>query len=236
MIRLPLGVVVLLLPALASAQPPDPGKYSAEQFKTLDETRGHRPAMRDGVRLSVDVYRPAAAGRYPAVLIHNPYNNNAPGWTARAKWFARRGYAVAVSDVRGRFDSDGDWDPFNPKHKTDGYDLVEWVAKQPWCDGKVGMTGPSYMGWTQWWTATQAPPSLRAIVPEVAPPDAFGSGPYQDGVLVSWMMDWAANMAGRTAQQAGDGPYGGFVATRDRDFLKLPYIKLNERRGALDAP
>ena len=66
-----------------------------------------------------------------------------------------------MADSRGRFDSEGEWDPFDPKHKTDGYDLVEWLAKQPWCDGKVGMMGLSYMGWTQWWTATQAPPSLQ---------------------------------------------------------------------------
>jgi predicted acyl esterase len=130
---------------------------------------------------------------------------------ARARWFARRGYAVAVSDVRGRFDSEGDWDPFGARHKTEGYDLVEWVAKQPWCTGKVGMTGPSFMGWTQWWTATQGPPSLRAFVPEVAPPDAFANAPYQDGVLVGWMMGWAAIMSGRVTQTVGPGAYGGFT-------------------------
>lgn len=217
-------------------QAPDPGKYSAEQYQTLHETRGHKATMRDGIHLSVDVYRPAAEGRYPAILIHNPYNNNSPGWTARARWFARRGYAVAVSDVRGRFDSEGDWDPFGAQHKTDGYDLVEWVATQPWCLGKVGMTGPSYMGWTQWWTATQGPPSLKAFVPEVAPPDAFANAPYQDGVLVGWTMDWAAMMSGRVTQTAGDGAYSGFTPSRERDGLKLPYVDLNRRRGALDAP
>jgi len=115
---------------------------------------------------------------------------------------------VAVADSRGRFDSEGEWDPFDAKHKTDGYDLVEWLAARPWCDGKVGMMGLSCMGWTQWWTATQGPPSLRAIVPEVAPPDAFANGPYQNGVLVCWMMDWAANMAGRVGQIADTGSVG----------------------------
>jgi putative CocE/NonD family hydrolase len=98
------------------------------------------------------------------------------------------------------------------------------------------MTGPSYMGWTQWWTATQGPPSLKAFVPEVAPPDAFANAPYQDGILVGWMMDWAAMMAGRVTQTVGDGPYGGFTPTRARDLRLLPYLGLNERRGALDAP
>src|SRR5207302_10390876 len=116
----------------------------------------------------------------------------------------------------------------NAKHRADGYDLVEWLAKQAWCSGKVGMVGASYGGWTQWWTATQAPPSLKAIVPEVAPPDAFANAPYQDGVLVGWTMDWAAMMSGRTAQSTADGPYGGFTNTRARDLMLTPYIKLNE--------
>lgn len=229
-------VVVACLPSISTfGQAPDPGKYSSDQY-VVQAARGEKVKMRDGVKLSVDWYRPEAEGRFPAILIHTPYNNNSPGWTTRAKWFAKRGYAVVISDCRGRFDSDGEWDPFDRKHKTDGYDLVEWIAKQPWCTGKVGMTGPSYMGWTQWWTATQAPPSLKAIVPEVAPPDQFLSGPYQDGILICWMMDWAAAMAGRTAQATSEGPYGGFTATRHEDFMKLPYAKLNVRRGALDAP
>lgn len=233
--RIICSFLVLATPAVVYAQAPEPGKYSAERHE-VKETRGHKASMRDGIHLSVDVYRPDDAGKFPALLIQTPYNNNSAGFSQRAKWFARRGYAVAIADSRGRFDSEGVWDPFDAKHKTDGYDLVEWLAKQSWCSGKVGTLGPSYMGWTQWWTATQAPPSLKVMVPEVAPPDAFRNGPYQEGVLVSWMMDWAPMMAGRTAQVVADGPYGGFANTRARDLMQLPYIKLNERRGALDAP
>lgn len=225
--------IVVIVAGQGPAQTPNAGKYSEEQFQ-VHASRGHRVAARDGVRLSVDIYRPNDDGRHPAILIITPYNNNTTGFIQRAGWFARRGYAVVIADSRGRFDSDGDWDPFNPKHKTDGYDLVEWIAKQPWCSGKVGMTGASYMGWTQWWTATQAPPSLKAIAPEVAPPDQFYNGPYQQGVLVCWMMDWAPMMAGRTSQTVGDGPYGGFGLNRAKDFMRLPYIKLNELRGAMD--
>jgi putative CocE/NonD family hydrolase len=217
------------------AQPPDPGKYSAERFG-VRESRGQLVPIRDGVRLSVDVYRPDEEGRSPGILVLTPYSNNGAGLVQRARWFARRGYVVALADVRGRFDSEGEWDPFGAHHKTDGYDLVEWLAKQEWCNGKVGTMGGSYLGWTQWWTASQAPPSLKAIVPEVAPPDAFYNAPYQDGVLVGWAMDWAAMMSGRTTQSVGEGPYGGFTATRSRDFMATPYLTLNERRGALDAP
>jgi putative CocE/NonD family hydrolase len=216
----------------APAQP-DAGAYWLEKH-SVRETRGHRVAMRDGVRLSVDLYVPDGPGPFPALLMHTPYSNNPTGGLARARWFAEHGYAVAASDVRGRFDSEGDFDPFDRRHKTDGYDLVEWLAAQDFCTGKVGMIGGSYLGWTQWWTATQAPPHLATIVPEVAPPDQFRNAPYQNGVLVSWAMDWAAMMAGRTMQSAGEGPYGGFGGHRAEDFRLLPYVDLNRRRGAMD--
>lgn len=214
---------------------PEAGEYSREQHPVA-AARGQKVAMRDGVRLSVDLYRPDAEGKFPAIVLQTPYSNNGAGLVTRARWFARRGYAVVLSDCRGRFDSEGEWDPFNVKHKTDGFDLIEWVARQPWCDGKVGTLGASYSGWTQWWTATQAPPALRAMVPEVAPPDAFYNAPYQQGILVSWALDWGAMMSGRTMQSAGEGPYGGFAPTRATDMRRLPYIGLNERRGALDSP
>jgi putative CocE/NonD family hydrolase len=229
------GCALLALHATARADAPAPGKYSAAKFE-VRASRGHRVRMRDGVRLSVDVYRPVAAGRHPGVLVFTPYDNNSAGLRRRAEWFARRGYAVALADARGRYDSEGDWDPFGHRHKTDGHALVEWLAGQTWCSGKVGMMGASYLGWTQWWTASQGPPALKAIVPEVAPPDAFANAPYQHGVLVGWAMDWAAMMAGRTAQSVGASPYGGFTATRARDLMLTPYIGLNERRGALDSP
>jgi putative CocE/NonD family hydrolase len=220
------------------AQPLEPGDYSAAEFE-VRATRGDKAAMRDGVRLSVDLFRPDVdeSRKFPAILIITPYSNN-PGYQTRGTWFASRGYVVAVADSRGRFDSEGDWDPFDPRHKTDGYDLVEWLARQPWCDGRVGMMGLSYMGWTQWWTATQAPPALRAIVPEVAPPDQFYNLPFQNGIYVGVMFDWAGTMAGRVGQTLGPGPYGGFAAGDRRltDYMQLPYLKLNERRGAMDSP
>ena len=189
--------------------------------------------MRDGVRLSVDVSAPGH-GKFPPSDHHALATIRA----TRAAVGLRSGLRGGGGRLRGRFDSEGTWDPFEPKHKTDGYDLVEWLAAQPWCDGKVGMMGLSYMGWTQWWTATQAPPSLKAIVPEVAPPDQFHNIPYQNGVLVGVMLDWAGGVAGRVAQTIGPGPYGGFGANDRRlnDYLQLPYVKLNEIRGALDAP
>jgi putative CocE/NonD family hydrolase len=214
------------------AQPPDPGDCSAAEHEVA-ELRNQRVPMRDGVHLAVDVFRPEAGGRFPVILCQTPYNKN--GLHGRASWFVERGYVVANADVRGRYASDGAWDPFDPKHKTDGYDLVEWLAEQPWSNGKVGTYGLSYMGWTQWWTATQAPPSLKAIIPEVAPPDQFFNCPYQHGVLVGWMMDWASMMAGRTRNVVAKGGYGGFTNTRFEDLMRTPYVDLDDRRKLPEA-
>ena len=226
-------VALLFTPQLSLAQKPDAGTYSAEKY-IVSGVRGIRVPMRDGVRLSVDVYRPEAEGKFPGILMLTAYSNNTAGIMARAHWYAKRGYAVVLADTRGRFDSDGEFDPYNPKHKTDGYDLIEWFAAQPWCSGRVGTIGASYSGSMQWWAAVTSPPSLKAMVPEVAPPDAFYNCPYQNGVLVCFSMDWAGSMAGRTGQLKGEGPYAGFGANRAKDYMIHPYLTLLERRGVAD--
>ena len=238
--RLPTVAAVLAVAACGNgaqapeaSQAPDPGTYSEASYE-VEVTRGVLVPMRDGVLLSVDIYAPAGAEAVPGILTSTPYDNN--GARTGAEWFAARGYAVVAADVRGRYDSGGEWDPFGPRHKTDGYDLVEWIAAQPWCTGKVGMIGGSYLGWTQWWTASTAPPHLAAIAPKVAPPDQFENLPYQNGVLVGgWMLDWAAMLSGRTQQRAGDGGYDGWSETR-QDPPHTPYIEINASRGLRAAP
>ncbi len=218
---------------VTQAQRPAAGNYSPARHQVV-ETRSVMVTMRDGVRVSVDLYRPDAPGPQAGILYITPYDNT--GIKARARWFAQRGYAVVAADSRGRFDSEGDWDPFTANHKTDGYDLVEWIAKQSWSNGKVGMIGGSYSGWTQWWTASQAPPALKAIAPQVAPPDQFENIPYQNGIMLGGISDWAAWMSGRTAQVVDTGPYGGYTNTRTRDLRHTPYLTLNEARGLAFAP
>ena len=230
--------VLLVLSCLAgalaaSAQAPSAGDYSPATF-AVKETRGRRVPLRDGVRLSVDVYEPDTPGPHAGILSITPYDNN--GMRERARWFAKRGYVVVAADARGRYDSEGDWDPFTAQHKTDGYDLVEWMAKQPWSNGRVGMIGASYGGWTQWWTASQVPAALKAIAPAVTPADGFRNFPYQEGVLVAVTLDWAAMMSGRVQQTVADGPYGGWANRRYGDFLQTPYVDVNRRRGLVDAP
>jgi len=233
------GICAALLLSLmhdsAIGQAPNRGSYSAAKSYQLQERRGVMVPMRDGVQLAVDLYVPKTPDKLPTILGITPYGRS--DLYLKARWFAQRGYVFVAVDSRGRFDSEGTWDPFDAKHKTDGYDLVEWLAKQPWANGKVGMWGCSYMGWTQWWTASTAPPHLTVIAPQCAPADQFEDGPYQNGALTGgWMPDWAAMMSGRTNESIGDGSYGGFGARRLADFKHTPYSDINAYRGMQNAP
>ena len=124
--------------------------------------------MRDGVILYADVYRPVGDGRFPVLVSRTPYSTERfPAAYEAAVYFSRRGYVYVFQDVRGRHESDGRWEPFFDDEK-DGYDTVEWAAKQRWSNGKVGMEGGSYLGQNQWRAAQAAPPSLVTIFPSVA--------------------------------------------------------------------
>ncbi|MGE4062103.1 MAG: CocE/NonD family hydrolase [Rhodospirillaceae bacterium] len=223
----------LLVSELVYAQAPTPGQISPEQYG-VTETRNHMVAMRDGVHLAVDVYQPDAPGKHAAILSLTPYGK--AGSREEARRFARRGYVVAVADLRGRYDSEGEWNPISEHHPRDGHDVVEWMAKQAWSNGRVGMMGFSFVGWTQWWTAREHPPALKAIAPMVSPPDGFANVPYQDGVVVGWMTDWFAQHSGRVAAPVGEGPYGGYTARRAKDLMHTPYVDINKSRGIQGAP
>ena len=136
--------------------------------------------MRDGVILFADVYRPVGDGRHPVIVSRTPYSTErAPSAYAAAVYFSRRGYAYVFQDVRGRHESEGNWEPFRDDSE-DGYDSVEWAAAQPWSNGKVGMEGGSYLGHVQWRAAGAAPPHLVAIFPRVA-----STSIYHDWITVN---------------------------------------------------
>ena len=155
--------------------------------------------LRDGVITYADVYRPDAAGKFPVLLQRTPYNKSLPmskTGTLDAILAATRGYGVVVQDVRGRFSSDGDFYTF-VNEIDDGYDSVEWVAGQSWCNGKVGMYGASYVGATQWLAAKAKPPSLVGIAPIVTASDyhegwSWQGGAFELGFNLSWAMGLAA--------------------------------------------
>jgi putative CocE/NonD family hydrolase len=131
--------------------------------------------MRDGVILYADVYLPVKPGKYPIILTRTPYGLQREGvHHERMIKFAQRGYVAIVQDVRGRYESEGKWDPFRDEAE-DGYDTIEWAAAQDFSNGKVATQGGSYLGHNQWAAASQNPPSLVAAFPSVASTNIYSN-------------------------------------------------------------
>ncbi|WP_051858061.1 CocE/NonD family hydrolase [Streptomyces cellulosae] len=122
--------------------------------------------MRDGTVPRADVYRPGGAGPWPVLLARLPYGKQTPVMTVLLDPLAaaRRGFLVVIQDTRGRFASEGEWEPWTYE-ESDGYDTVRWAAGLPGSNGSVGMIGGSYFGNTQWMAALSKPPELKAIAP-----------------------------------------------------------------------
>jgi uncharacterized protein len=157
--------------------------------------------MRDGTILYADIYRPEIGGKYPAILTRLPYEKETffpvqgMGYMNPMK-IARAGFAVVIQDCRGTGLSEGNFYP-HVTEPQDGYDTVEWLAAQPWCNGAVGMYGVSYLGFTQWTAAVMQPPHLKAICPGEYPAVARGAPFYIIGVyslhsLLSWCLGMSA--------------------------------------------
>ncbi len=181
-------------------------------------------AMRDGVVLRADVYRSHDGSPAPGILLRTPYDK-----TSRAAAFRHaldpihavgEGFACVFQDVRGRYASDGDFVPF-AQELEDGFDTVEWLAAQEWCDGHVGMTGASYCGATQWLAARQRPPSLRAIAPAVTASEYYEGWTYRGGAFeLGFALFWTlASLGPEHARRLGgpaDEIMEHFVSELDR--------------------
>ena len=164
-----------------------PGPYSVKFESNI-------PLMlRDGTITYVDVCRPDAAGGFPSLLMRTPYNKSETATRSSTLDIiraAQRGYAVVIQDIRGRYESSGEFYPF-VNEALDGRDSVEWVSGQPWCNGKVGMFGSSYNGATQWLAASANPPHLQGIAPGVTASDyhegwTWQGGAFELGFNLSW--------------------------------------------------
>jgi uncharacterized protein len=154
--------------------------------------------MRDKVELNATLYLPKnSSARTPVIFTLTPYI--ADTYHARAAYFASHGYAFALVDVRGRGNSDGEFEPF-AQEPRDGHDVVEWFAQQPFCDGKVTMWGGSYAGFDQWATAKELPPHLATIVPAAAAHPPFDY-PSTDNVGQTYDVQWFTLTSGRAGQQ-----------------------------------
>jgi putative CocE/NonD family hydrolase len=162
------------------------------------------------------------------VLIRTPYDKVGNRASAQVQDLARRGYVVAIQDCRGRFNSDGAFDPYR-QETDDGFDTVEWVAKQPWCDGSIGMIGGSYVGQTQWFAAARAPKGLKAIAPTVSPPGhPFLNEPMYGGTIILAMVEWTVAMGRRSAQIPG---LAGILTHHQKYFDARPLAKMDDAAG-----
>ncbi len=146
--------------------------------------------MRDGVKLATDVFRPDAPGRFPVLVTRGPYGKD--GYVNNPDhsiwFFSQNGYVVVSQDCRARFESEGDnYDPLF-QEVQDGYDTVEWAARQSWSNGRVGTTGQSYLGATQYTLATSdpLPPHLQVMAPVSASADFHQSWVYHTGGAMEW--------------------------------------------------
>ncbi len=180
-----------LLSAIAAGQP------ATTPPKNVDVMWAVKVPMRDGVKLNATVYRPhEQAGPLPCIFTLTPYI--ADTYQERSLYFAQNGYVFALVDVRGRGNSEGKFEPF-VNEARDGHDVVEFLATQPYCNGKVTMWGGSYAGFDQWAVLSQAPPHLSTIVPAAAA--AMGIDFPMDGnVWGSYDIQWLTYTSGVTPQ------------------------------------
>ena len=156
------------VPAADASRMPPPGWVgSPKQYDAIKTSTDLMIPTRDGKRMATDVYRPARNGvpiaqPLPVLLNRTPYNKAA--LAELAVWYAERGYVVALQDTRGRYKSEGTFSKVQPADATDGYDVIEWLAKQPYANGIVGMWGTSFSAHTEAGAAQYNPPSLKSMV------------------------------------------------------------------------
>jgi putative CocE/NonD family hydrolase len=212
------AIIVLALPAFAEDKP---GDYQLEMHVKIP--------MRDGVHLDATVYKPEPMpGPLPVIFMLSPYPDDPEH--PSAAYFARHGYVYAYVDVRGRGDSEGVFHPL-AQDAPDGYDVVEWFAKQPWCNGKVALFGGSYAGGNQWQVASQHPPHLATIAPvaSVRPGVDF---PISGNIMSPYEMQWLSLTSGKVlhAQVFGDSTL--WTNAAKRLFLaKAPFNQFDRYAG-----
>ena len=190
--------------------------------------------MRDGVHLSARLYLPRELkSPRPTIFSLTPYVGD--GYHGEGIELSKHGYPYLTVDIRSRGDSTGEFTPFFAD-PGDGHDIVEWIAKQPFCNGKVGMRGLSYVGYTQWATVRGAPPHLATIVPS-APCWVGFDFPIRYNIFFNFAMTWLARTHGHAGQDKiyNDGEFWSAEYLR---FLQsgLPFRKMDEYFGLKSKP
>ena len=186
--------------------------------------------MRDGMRMATDVYRPArngvpVDGRFPVLLNRTPYDKGS--LAAQAETFAQHGYVVAVQDLRGRYASEGKFLKVQPADAPDGYDTIEWLAKQPWSNGKIGMWGQSFAAHAQAGAAQLNPPSLRTLVINMG----GMSNAWDHGVRYRGTYEMGRQLTWAWSQLLADAPSPAVKALLTQEKVEDWYNVQPMRRG-----
>ena len=185
-----------------------------------------RVPMRDGITLSADVYLPLGGQGLPTLVQWTPYESTRERFISWGVWFASRGYAAVVVDVRGRYESEGVFTAWTHDGR-DAYDTVTWAADQQWSNGRIGTWGRSYGGLVQWQLAHLGHPNVRCIAPQVIHDDYFWDG-YWTGGAFQLALTLGAAALWTSAMSLITGPSARDVVLNDRIFGHLPLIELDE--------
>lgn len=193
-----IGYLTFCASVALAQSPPAPPPVPPSAKLPVQITWSQKIPMRDGVKLSATIYRdPKQTKPVPAIVMLTPYIE-----THAAKQgvhFAQNGYVFVAIDLRGRGNSEGVFVPGQVEAK-DGYDAIEWAAKQPWCDGQVATWGGSWLGFTQWSIAKEFPPHLKAIAPSASVHPGVDY-PQPHGIFMTYMLQWLTYVHGRGLNQ-----------------------------------
>jgi uncharacterized protein len=180
-------------------QETSPATARAGQYRMKVE-KGLTVTMRDGVRISLCVYRPDAPGKFPALFASSPYQyemDEVPAYplflwreTGPVEWYVSQGYAYVHCDVRGSGRSEGEFCFMGKAEQDDNVEVIDWIARQPWCTGKIGGIGQSYYAMAQWLMACANPPALACIVPYDGMVDQYRGSNYHGGIFCSYRTMW----------------------------------------------
>ncbi|MEP7008718.1 MAG: CocE/NonD family hydrolase [Acidobacteriota bacterium] len=222
-------LLLLALSAVLGFSASGPVRAADAPLLDVDLIWGAKIPMRDGVHLNATIYRPHGQSEgLPVIFTLTPYI--ADSYHERAMFFARNGYVYALVDVRGRGSSEGVFDPFAQEDR-DGYDVVEWLAKQPWATAKVAMWGGSYAGFDQWATAKELPPHLSTIVPAASAHPGVDF-PFDDNVFYPYDVQWLTFTSGKTgnAKLFGESSFW-FAKFKELYLSGRPFADLDEIVG-----
>jgi putative CocE/NonD family hydrolase len=179
--------------------------------------------MQDGIRLATDIYRPKIDEALPVIMLRTPYDKDSPlyRYDVMAQFFASLGYVVLVQDVRGKYLSEGKFQPLI-NEEDDGYDTIKWAAGQPWSNGKCGILGYSYLGSCAWLPLKKAPSALQTIIPMFINQNSYSAWIDKGVPYLKDMLVWLYKHHEKEARE---------YSTKELDDIirQLPVIKLDSR-------